>query len=48
VDLARLAGLTPAALLRELMNSDGTMAKGRDVGAFARKHRFPNRLGFSA
>jgi 3,4-dihydroxy 2-butanone 4-phosphate synthase len=39
IDLARLAGLQPAGLLCELMNPDGTMAKGAQVLAYARAHR---------
>jgi 3,4-dihydroxy 2-butanone 4-phosphate synthase len=35
IDLARLAGLAPAGVLCELMNADGTMAKGAQVRAFA-------------
>ena len=35
IDLARLAGLAPAGVLCELMNADGTMAKGEQVRAFA-------------
>ena len=38
VDLARLAGLKPAAVLCEITNPDGTMAKGDDISQFARKH----------
>lgn len=41
VDLARIAGLRPAAVLCELMNPDGTMARGDQVAAFARKHGLP-------
>lgn len=41
VDLVRLAGLKPAAVLCELMNPDGTMARGSDVERFARLHDFP-------
>ena len=41
VDLARLAGLQPAAVLCELMNPDGSMARGKDVEQFAQKHGFP-------
>jgi len=37
-DLARLAGLTPAAVLCEIMNDDGTMARMPDLIPFARKH----------
>lgn len=38
VDLARLAGLQPAGVLCELMNEDGTMAKGEQVRAYAAAH----------
>ncbi|HTH77530.1 MAG TPA: 3,4-dihydroxy-2-butanone-4-phosphate synthase [Ramlibacter sp.] len=38
VDLARLAGLQPAGVLCELMNPDGTMARGAQVRAFAQAH----------
>jgi 3,4-dihydroxy 2-butanone 4-phosphate synthase len=38
VDLAMLAGLRPAGVLCELMNPDGTMARGAQVRAFARQH----------
>lgn len=38
VDLAVLAGLQPAGVLCELMNADGTMARGAQVRAFARAH----------
>lgn len=41
VDLARLAGLSPAAVLCELMNPDGTMARGSDITAFAAEHDLP-------
>ncbi|MGY8525469.1 3,4-dihydroxy-2-butanone-4-phosphate synthase [Paracidovorax citrulli] len=41
VDLARLAGLSPAAVLCELMNPDGTMARGDAVTAFAERHGLP-------
>jgi 3,4-dihydroxy 2-butanone 4-phosphate synthase/GTP cyclohydrolase II len=37
-DLARLAGLTPAAVLCEIMNDDGTMARLPDLIPFARRH----------
>ncbi len=39
LDLVRLAGLKPAAVLCELMNPDGTMAKGRQLQTFAKKHQ---------
>ena len=38
VDLAALAGLAPAGVLCELMNPDGSMARGSQVAAFARRH----------
>lgn len=38
VDLARLAGLTPAAVICEVMNPDGKMARLPDLDAFRRKH----------
>ncbi|MBA1189836.1 3,4-dihydroxy-2-butanone-4-phosphate synthase [Pseudomonas entomophila] len=41
VDLARLAGLRPAAVLCELMNPDGSMARGEQVAAYARQHDLP-------
>jgi 3,4-dihydroxy 2-butanone 4-phosphate synthase len=41
VDLARLAGLSPAAVLCELMNPDGSMARGAAIAAFAELHGLP-------
>jgi 3,4-dihydroxy 2-butanone 4-phosphate synthase/GTP cyclohydrolase II len=38
VDLAQLAGLTPAGVICEIMNDDGTMARMPDLERFARKH----------
>src|SRR5262245_35770169 len=38
VDLARLAGLKPAAVICEVVNSDGTMARLPDLRAFCREH----------
>ena len=38
VDLARLAGLNPAAVICEIMNDDGTMARMGDLVPFAKKH----------
>lgn len=38
VDLARLAGFRPAGVLCELMNPDGTMARGGQVADYARRH----------
>ena len=41
VDLARLAGLKPAAVLCELMNADGTMMRRAQYEDFARQHSLP-------
>lgn len=38
VDLARLAGLNPAAVICEVMNADGSMARVGDLKEFAKKH----------
>src|SRR6266513_2659272 len=38
VDLARLAGLQPAAVICEIMNDDGTMARMPELEVFAEKH----------
>lgn len=38
VDLARLAGLVPAAVICEIMNDDGTMARMGDLVPFAKQH----------
>lgn len=38
VDLCRLAGLNPAAVICEVMNVDGSMARVGDLKAFAKKH----------
>jgi 3,4-dihydroxy 2-butanone 4-phosphate synthase/GTP cyclohydrolase II len=37
-DLAAMAGLTPAAVICEVMNDDGTMARLPDLVAFAERH----------
>ena len=37
-DLARLAGLQPAAVIVEIMNDDGTMARRPELERFAREH----------
>tara|TARA_R110002110_G_scaffold3754_1_gene19500 strand:+ start:21629 stop:22744 length:1116 start_codon:yes stop_codon:yes gene_type:complete len=39
VDLARMAGLEPAALIVEIMNEDGTMARRPELEEFAAKHQ---------
>lgn len=38
VDLARLAGLFPSAVICEIMNDDGTMARIPELEKFAQKH----------
>ncbi len=38
VDITRLAGLNPAAVICEIMNSDGTMARRDDLIEFANRH----------
>lgn len=39
VDLAKLAGLYPAAVICEVMNDDGTMARTPQLMEFAREHQ---------
>ena len=41
VDLCRLAGLTPAGVLSELVNDDGTMKRLPDLLNFANEHDLP-------
>lgn len=41
IEIAKLAGLQHAAVLCELTNPDGTMAKGSEVDAFAKQHNLP-------
>lgn len=41
VDLALLAGLPPCAAICEILNEDGTMARGRDLVAFKARHGTP-------
>ncbi|MBI1239331.1 MAG: 3,4-dihydroxy-2-butanone-4-phosphate synthase [Alphaproteobacteria bacterium] len=38
VDIARLAGLNPSAVICEIMNDDGTMARLPDLVKFAQRH----------
>jgi 3,4-dihydroxy 2-butanone 4-phosphate synthase / GTP cyclohydrolase II len=38
VDLAKLAGLQPAAVICEIMNDDGTMARVPDLSRFCQQH----------
>jgi 3,4-dihydroxy 2-butanone 4-phosphate synthase/GTP cyclohydrolase II len=40
VDLCRLAGLTPAGVICEIMKDDGTMARMPDLEVFAREYNF--------
>jgi 3,4-dihydroxy 2-butanone 4-phosphate synthase / GTP cyclohydrolase II len=39
VDLARLAGLTPAGVICEILNPDGTMSRVPELMRFAKRHR---------
>jgi 3,4-dihydroxy 2-butanone 4-phosphate synthase/GTP cyclohydrolase II len=39
IDLVRLAGLSPAAVICEIMNDDGTMARLPDLTRFAATHK---------
>jgi 3,4-dihydroxy 2-butanone 4-phosphate synthase/GTP cyclohydrolase II len=39
VDLMKLSGLSPVAVICEIMNEDGTMARVPDLVKFARKHK---------
>lgn len=41
IDLARLAGLKPAAVICEIMNDDGSMARMPDLEKFAERHAIP-------
>ncbi len=41
VDLARLAGLKPAAVICEILNDDGTMARMESLEKFSRKFQIP-------
>ncbi|MCC6954208.1 MAG: bifunctional 3,4-dihydroxy-2-butanone-4-phosphate synthase/GTP cyclohydrolase II [Deltaproteobacteria bacterium] len=41
VDLARLAGLRPAAVICEIMNEDGSMARLPDLESFAQRFQLP-------
>ncbi len=39
IDIAKLSKKIPAAVICEIMNEDGTMAKGEDLFKFAKKHK---------
>lgn len=41
IDLIRIAGLYPAAMICEIMNEDGTMARSEDLSVYAKKHQLP-------
>ncbi len=41
VDLARMAGLTPAGVICEIMKEDGTMARMPDLEVFSARHGIP-------
>ena len=41
VDLCKLAGLSPVAVICEIIKDDGTMARRDDLREFAAKHRMP-------
>lgn len=41
VDLTSLAGLVPGGVLCEVVNEDGTMARGPQIAAFSRRHSLP-------
>ena len=39
VDLARIAGLSPAGVICEIMNADGTMSRVPELAKFAKRHK---------
>ncbi len=41
VDLVKMAGLNPAAVICEIMKEDGTMARRSELNAFSEKHHIP-------
>lgn len=41
VDLTRLAGLRPAAVICEIINEDGTMSRRDELALFSKKHNIP-------
>jgi len=41
MDLARMAGLSPAGVICEILNADGTMARRDDLDVFSREHDIP-------
>ncbi|GFZ79390.1 hypothetical protein RLOatenuis_1140 [Rickettsiales bacterium] len=38
VEIAKLAGLSPAMVICEVLNEDGTMARGPELSKFAKRH----------
>ena len=42
VDISRLAGLNPSGVICEIMNDDGTMAKGAKLLNFGKRHKRKN------
>lgn len=41
VDLVRMAGLRPAAVICEIINEDGTMSRRDELALFSEKHKIP-------
>lgn len=41
IDLCKMAGLRPAAVICEIMNEDGTMARMKDLEKFSAEHDLP-------
>lgn len=41
IDLVKLAGLTPAAVICEIINEDGTMSRRDELALFSQKHQIP-------
>lgn len=41
VDLMKIAGLIPAAVICEIMNPDGSMSHGEELNIFSKKHHIP-------
>ncbi|MFC2174903.1 3,4-dihydroxy-2-butanone-4-phosphate synthase [archaeon] len=41
VELVKMAGLAPVAVICEIMSADGSMAKGQELEEFAEKHGLP-------
>jgi len=41
VDIMKIAGLKPCGILCELMNRDGSMAKGSQITYFSKRHKYP-------